>query len=57
MSEIADAEMAEYFQYGDNPEGFPLCPRCRQIVELVACLESYYCSECNYTFPIEEAVE
>jgi hypothetical protein len=53
MSDIVDAMEAEYFQYGNNPEGFPCCPRCGKFVELVLCLESYYCSGCNYTIPIE----
>ena len=57
MSEIVEAQMAEYFQYGSNPEGFPCCPKCGEFVELTKDMEHYYCGECNHTFPLEEAIE
>jgi hypothetical protein len=39
-----------------NPEGFPCCPKCGEFVDLVEDdLDHYYCGECDYTFPLEEA--
>lgn len=56
MSEIVDAQMAEYFMYGDNPEGFPRCPKCQEFVFLEENLNFYTCSNCGYKFPLEESL-
>lgn len=52
MSEIVDAQLAEYYQYGGNPEGFPTCPKCEEFVELED-VEYYHCGECGYKWRIE----
>ena len=64
MSEIVDAQIAEYCQYGNNPEGFPVCPKCGEFVwfdedvgdERALETSNYTCGECGFVFPIGEAV-
>ena len=61
MSEIVEAQFAEWAQYGDNPEGFPCCPKCGEFVFLESELKKhghmdfYYCEMCKYRFPIKDA--
>jgi hypothetical protein len=44
-----------------NPEGFPCCPKCGGYVAThdavfgSGILDMYYCWECKYSFPLEEA--
>ena len=62
MSEIVDAQIAEWCQYGDNPEGFPCCPKCGEFVALESDFKAsgstdyYFCGHCKIRFPLEEAI-
>jgi len=53
---MSDVEL--YAGDPDNPEGYPICPKCREFVdEEGPTFEHYICDSCGYRFPIEEALE